>query len=416
MGKLARRARARFDYVGYVAGREWPVGASGAGVLLGIVTVLPSAVGLALSAIALVLGIVVFVRDIRLLRRRWSGFEFTTIAAPFPTNAMPPPVAYQGGRYLVVPARGTALVSDAIDESLWSEEHTVTVAEEPYRLPTTLKATAPHVLPLRARGRLLFNGTIVGMRGEPLPCVGTSPAPIQLHRARFFDAVCSNELGTLRIIRSDTGEEYDLRRAELADSAGALKLLSSSTLAEPVGISTVAITSDDKLVVVRQSALNAASGLLLAPSGSGTLEPRDLLTAAGKPRKLLHSTVRAGMERELCEECGARPGEIAATQVVGFARWMERGAKPEFFGLTTLKVPGTVIAARKVTRGERLYSAGVDLLDVDLDALADELGGGVPLSEATCLPDRIREDGSLPLLLALRAAANWRQRFRAHSD
>jgi hypothetical protein len=406
MGKLTRRARAKADYLGFIGAREWPLAASGLGVVLGVVTILPSAVGVVLSAVALALGLATFTRDVRLLRRRWAGFAFTTIAAPFPTAELPPPSAYPPSEYLAVPARGTALVSAAIDRDLWTERHTITVAEEPYRLPPSLKATAPHVLPLRARGRLLFNGPIVGMRGDPLPATGTRPAPIRLHRARFLDAVCSNELGTLRITRAGTGEEYDLRKAELTDTDGALRELGSSTLADLVGVSTVAFTTDGKLVTVRQSPLNAVSGLLLAPSGSGSLEPRDLRTHDGGSRRSLHTAVRAGMERELCEESGLRPQDVRETKLTGFARWMERGAKPEFFGVTELAVDSTEVAARRPVSGERLYSAGLTLFDVDLPAIGAALGDGVPLSEA--LPRRIWEDGSLPLLLALRAAAAWR--------
>ena len=405
MGKLTRRARARADYLGFIGAREWPLAASGLGVVLGVVTILPSAVGVVLSVVALGLGVATFTRDVRLLRRRWAGFAFTTIAAPFPTAELPPPSAYPPSDYVAVPSRGTALVSAAIDRDLWTERHTITVAEEPYRLPPALKATAPHVLPLRARGRLLFNGPIVGMRGDPLPAAGTRPAPIRLHRARFFDAVCSNELGTLRIVRADTGEEYDLRKAELTDTDGALRELGSSTLADLVGVSTVAFTTDDKLVTVRQSSLNAVSGLLLAPSGSGSLEPRDLRTPDGGARRSLHTAVRAGMERELCEESGLEPEDVRETKLVGFARWMERGAKPEFFGVTELAVDSTEVAARRPVSGERLYSAGLTLFDIDLPAIGTALDGGVPLSEA--LPQRIWEDGSLPLLLALRAAAAW---------
>jgi hypothetical protein len=405
MGKLTRRTRARADYLGFIGAREWPLAASGLGVVLGVVTILPSAVGVALSVVALGLGVATFTRDVRLLRRRWAGFAFTTIAAPFPTAELPPPSAYPPSEYVAVPARGTALVSAAIDRDLWAERHTITVAEEPYRLPPALKATAPHVLPLRARGRLLFNGPIVGMRGDPLPAAGARPAPIRLHRARFFDAVCSNELGTLRIVRADTGEEYDLRKAELTDTDGALRELGSSTLADLVGVSTVAFTTDGKLVTVRQSSLNAVSGLLLAPSGSGSLEPRDLRTPDGGPRRSLHTAVRAGMERELCEESGLRPQDVRTTKLTGFARWMERGAKPEFFGVTELAVDSVEVAARRPVSGERLYSAGLTLFDVDLPAIGTALNGGVPLSEA--LPQRIWEDGSLPLLLALRAAAAW---------
>jgi hypothetical protein len=169
MRKLTRRARAKADYFGFIGAREWPLAASGLGVLLGVVTILPSAVGVVLSVVALALGVTTFTRDVRLLRRRWAGFEFTAIAAPFPAADLPPPAAYPPSGYLAVPARGIALVSDTIDRDLWGGQHTITVAEKPYRLPPSLKATAPQVVPLRARGRLLFNGWVVGMHGDPLP-------------------------------------------------------------------------------------------------------------------------------------------------------------------------------------------------------------------------------------------------------
>nr|BFF04090.1 hypothetical protein GCM10020241_57650 [Streptoalloteichus tenebrarius] len=170
MGKVSRLVRARADYVGFLLSREWPVVLSGAGVLLGAVTILPSAVGVALSMIALVLGSVTFARDFRLLRRRWASYEFSLIAAPFPTEDVPPPSTYPNASYLHVPNRGTALVSDGIDRELAARPLPVEVDERPYRLPRQLRASAPHVLPVRNRGRLVFNGRVVGpARGPPPP-------------------------------------------------------------------------------------------------------------------------------------------------------------------------------------------------------------------------------------------------------
>lgn len=329
MGRLTRRARARFDYLAFLGAREWPVLVAGLGVLLGAVTVLPG--------------------------------------------------------------RGTALVSDAIDAAVRAADRPVEVSEEPYRLPPRLRATAPHVLPLRARGRTLFNGPVVGLRDEPL-----GPGPVRLHRARFFDGECSNELCSLRIVDRSSGEEFDPRRRLMVDGAGRLRTLAESELADPVGISTLALTTDGHAVLVVQSQHNAASQLLLAPSGSGSLEPRDLAATLGE-------SVRRGMERELCEETGLRADEVRSTRVVGFARWMERGARPEFFGLTELGVGADEVRGRRARGVERLYSSPVLLVPLDLAAVGAALRDGVELS--ALLPDRLRDDGSLPLLLAIRAAA-----------
>ncbi|MCP2258544.1 hypothetical protein LX15_002242 [Streptoalloteichus tenebrarius] len=172
-----------------------------------------------------------------------------------------------------------------------------------------------------------------------------------------------------------------------------------------MGISTIALTTDGALVLVRQSERNVASALLLAPSDSGSLEPRDLAGAdAGRSAQEI---LRTGMERELREETGLRAEEIVSTTVVGFARWMERGAKPEFFALTRLSVAAADLTRRRVASDEKLYSAGLRTVPIDLVALGKELRAGVDLLTASHLPRLLREDGSLPLLLAVRAAALW---------
>jgi 8-oxo-dGTP pyrophosphatase MutT (NUDIX family) len=69
-----------------------------------------------------------------------------------------------------------------------------------------------------------------------------------------------------------------------------------------VGISTLAMTTDDNVVLLVQSHRNTASPLLVAPAGSGSLEPRDITGT-------LADTVRTGVERELREETGLRQEE-----------------------------------------------------------------------------------------------------------
>lgn len=382
---------------------EWPILLSLAGVILGAATILPSTVSIVLGSIAFVVGLGAFLRDVQELRRRWSDYEFSVIAVPFPAASIPPPSAYPDPVYLHVPGRGTALVSDAIDRAVASGGIAAQLDDEPYQLPRALKASARYVLPVRNRGRLVFNGQIIGMHGDPLP-PGTSPAPpVRLHIARFFDSQCSNEMCTLRITHRETAEEFDPRHALLTDAAGHLKTLAESTLADCVGISTIAVTSDGALVTVRQTSRNIASALLLAPSGSGSLDPRDLTDGSSG---VLQDIIRHGMERELCEETGIRPEEIRRTRVTGFARWLERGAKPEFLGLTELSATASDLAERRpATSDERLYTGGIFLVNMDIAALGRELADGKDLLYAPSMPERLKEDGSLPLLLALRAAA-----------
>lgn len=412
MRRLGRRLQSRYDYVLFQAVGEWPILLSVVGVILGAAALLPSAVSIVLGAMAFSTGLGAFLRDVRELRRRWADYEFSVIAAPFPAKSIPPPSSYPEPVYLHVPGRGTALVSGAIDRAVADGGIAARLDDEPYQLPKALKASARYVLPVRNHGRLVFNGPIIGMRGDPLP-PGPAPAPpVRLHIARFFDAQCSNEMCTLRITHRETGEEFDPRHALLTGATGHLNTLAESTLADCIGISTIAVTADGVLVTVRQTSRNIASALLLAPSGSGSLEPRDLAhdssgnnSGNGAPGTL-QDIVRHGMERELCEETGIVPGEIRRTRVTGFARWLERGAKPEFLGLTELSATADDLAGRRpVASDERLYTGGIFLVDMDIAALGRELAAGEDLLSAPSMPERVRDDGSLPLLLALRAAA-----------
>lgn len=406
MTSLIRRLRSRFDYILFQLAYEWPLMLSAAGVVLGVSTILPSTAAIVLSVIAFIVGLGALLHDLNQLRRRWSDYEFSSIAAPFPVDQIPPPASYPAPIYLNVPNRGTALVSDAIDQTIAGQDLMAELDEEPYRLPRTLKASAPYVLPVCNHGRLVFNGKIIGMHGDPLP-PGIYPVPpIRLHVARFFDGQCSNEMCTLRITHRDTGDEFDPRRNLLTNANGHLRSLAESELADGIGISTVAITTDEALVVTRQTSRNIASPLLLAPSGSGSLDTRDL-----EPNKIevLQDVVARGMERELSEETGIQPDEVRETKVVGFARWLERGARPEFFGVTSLSVAEKDLAQRRnLASDERLYSSGIFTVRINLDALGHEIADGTELLSAPSLPARIRDDGSLPLFLALRAVALWR--------
>jgi hypothetical protein len=259
------------------------------------------------------------------------------------------------------------------------------------------------VLGETARGGLVFNGDVLGLADDPLPIAAHEGRPLRLHRARFFDAQCSNELCRLEIRHRSTGELLDLRQQLLLDTAGRLAPLAETELANIVGVSTLATTLDGRYVLVEQTARNSASSSLLAPSGSGSLEPVDAegLGAGWSLQELLV----VGMNRELTEECALRPGEIVSTEVVGYARWLERGAKPEFFGVTRLAVTSQELLRRQVSPVEELFVGGVHCIELDLAALATQLAAGASVLTAEACPPLVRERGSLPLLLSLRAAA-----------
>jgi 8-oxo-dGTP pyrophosphatase MutT (NUDIX family) len=388
--------RAESDRIRFIVGHDAPWQMCAVGLLVAVVTMLPILAGVALSLATLAVGAAKLVHAVRGTRRSWSTHDFAVTTTPFPVADLPPPAAYPDAVYLLVPNRGTGLVCDAIDRVLIERDLTFTVAAGAYRLPPRLRATAPHVLARSNRHRVVFNGALVGLRGDPLP--GT--AELTLHHARFYDLMCSNEVCKFRITDRTTGAELDLRRELLADADGRLRTLRESKLSDPIGVSTVAITTDGVLLLVRQSRRNLASAGLLAPSGSGSLEPRDLNGASS-----LQHAVCQSMERELREETGLRTDQVVSTRVVGFARWMDRGAKPEFFGVTTLAGTADELQLTRPSGSEQLFSSEIHWVPTDLFALRQELERGTDLLEAPSLPRQVRDQGAFPLLLAVRAAA-----------
>jgi hypothetical protein len=403
LGGLSLRIRAQWDYMSFVLTRIWPLVVGMAGVLAAVVTLVPSQWGLVVSAVALVAGFGMFIRDVVLAREQWSRLQCVAVVSPFPVADVPPPLGYEGAVYLAVENRGTMLVHPAADRLIREGPIPVELDATTYRLPAELRDIAPLALRTMRAGRVIFDGPMLGLRDDLLPSASGELRPLRLVRTSFFKQVCSAELCQYRIIDRVTGAETDVRLQELIDPSGRLVTLAASRLANNMGISTLAFTSDDQLLVVHQSAHNVASARLLAPSGSGTLEPRDM-SAAGAGASLQDVLV-VGMERELCEEAGIGPDDILQTRVVGFGRWLERGAKPEFFAVTRLKVSAQDAVIAKISGEEKLYTERVSAIYVDMNQLRQELDGGLSIEQSPSCPRVIRDSGSLPLIAGLRAVA-----------
>lgn len=327
-------------------------------------------------------------------------------AGPFPED-LPPPLGYEGAVYLRVPNRGTMMVHQAADRMLQAGPVQVMADETPYQLPAELRELAPIALHAVRSDKVIFNDTHLGLRDDLLPASSSESRPLRLVETSYFDHVCSAELCQYTVIDQATNAETEIRRLELIDPGGRLVTLAASRVANIIGVSTLAFTSDDLLLMVPQSKNNVASRRLYAPSGSGSLDPADW-QAAGDGASLQDILVH-GMERELCEETGISPDDVGQTQVVGFGRWLERGAKPEFFGVTRLKMRASDVKTARVSAAEKIYSDRVRPVFVDLDRLEQELRDGQPIHRAPSCPPDVRKTGSLPLIAGLRAVALYGQ-------
>lgn len=117
--------------------------------------------------------------------------------------------------------------------------------------------------------------------------------------------------------------------------------IEDAPLGNHLGVSTIAITRDRKLVLWRQSRLAQHSPRLLAPTGSGSVDWKDY-ESLPKPRTLTE-LAKYAMERELTEESfgGERRigrEHIVDTRVLGYFRWLRRGGLPQCVGVTRMRI------------------------------------------------------------------------------
>ncbi|WP_214109608.1 hypothetical protein [Acrocarpospora catenulata] len=399
--EISQRLRARWHYVSFFFLAEWPLAVAAFGVVLTFLTSGPTILSFALllTVLSVTTTLISFSREIHGAVIRRSRFEFVKMSLPVADLK----ARYRNSmvRWVEVPHRGTFLVDDASSAILRERPVTLRLGERPYRLPRELKAFAPQAFRISSKGSIVFNGELMAMASDISLDGAAGGHPVATVRVtRYFDSLCSNELCTYKIIHTDTGDETNLYEREVCDPrTRTLRGFSESRLSNHIGVSTLAITTDECVVVCVQSRNNLPSKVLYAPSGSGTIPPSDC-----KSGDSLQDLLVRAMERELAEETGISGPDIQRTRVLGCGRWIERGAKPEYFGVTYLAISSRDIEDRRVKVSERLYTGSIRAFPVNLKTLKRNLLAGASVVNPSC-PADFRYSGSVPLLVGLRFAA-----------
>jgi hypothetical protein len=164
-------------------------------------------------------------------------------------------------------------------------------------------------------------------------------------RGSFFLSALTHDLTHLDIIPSVTSETMQNEstavenlRSHLLDEGGRIRSIDvTRTLPNHIGVNTLAITSDGWLQLWVQSISARYSGLLLGPTGSGSLDWKDRRGTSSLREMLIR-----GMQREYLEESTRvrmklDPEQIAMTEVIGYFRNIGRGGLPGFVGITMLR-------------------------------------------------------------------------------
>lgn len=111
-----------------------------------------------------------------------------------------------------------------------------------------------------------------------------------------------------------------------------IRRLDKSVMGDHIGISTLAISADGQVIILRQNNKAVTSANLLTPSASGSIDYKDLHKESD-----FRKTLITAAHRELCEETNISAERIQRSIITGFYRDLGRGGKPEFCCVTYLK-------------------------------------------------------------------------------
>lgn len=197
---------------------------------------------------------------------------------------------------------------------------------------------------LRCLGRQQFHN-------DPKLCLSSDLIDTEsalCHRAGYFDSFATNEIGT-RVLWDRTSDTAAINGGSIFpvefddDGYPRLRTIADSRANNHIGASTIAITRDNFIVLWEQTPAAMVSSGFLVPTGSGSC-------GAADARDTLRRTICVAMNRELLEESARRgielpPQSIRGTLPLGYFRWIARGGKPEFVGVTRLNVHGADLNA-----------------------------------------------------------------------
>lgn len=355
--------------------------------VLGIFIAVPAWITWLLAAISLFL-LMVDVRRYRLEQRRT-----TFVKRPLDDFADVTTELSGDERWNVIRVHGQTFVHDTgMSLRITEGRLNAVVQPEPYALPRDLKALGGRYRRESiAKNSSIFNGPALGW-ASAVTELPAEAGTVTLVRGTFFDRLTSDYFAAVDT-RRDGSHTVLAGRRLFVDRMRRLRDFDVSWLFNGIGVSTIAITSDGMFVITEQSVRNVGEQGLLAPSGSGSLEPKDFGSATSMD--VLKLSI-AGANRELQEEASVDPKDIMSSYFLGFGRWLNKAANPEVFAVTFLNVDSHELRQRKRRNEERVYVDGVSFVRPTLPSTRWD-----PSRAELILPPEERGRVSLPLGVAL---------------
>lgn len=223
--------------------------------------------------------------------------------------------------------------------------------EYKFRLADEVAKLVPSIMNLNfKKPGITFNGKLLRQINDLYP--GISSVAVQ--KTAYFDGQCTHE-----IVYKHFKPFHDIKLAFdgsqlLMDKDNVLYDLDYSSCANFIGVSTLVFTKDNRIIIGKQAGYSKANSGRYAPSGSGSVNYKDAISFSRKAAstEALRDTDGKGnikngnefrdilayaMRREFCEECNyslKKAKQRMRTHIIGYARLLERGGKPDYFGIS----------------------------------------------------------------------------------
>ncbi|MCR5846423.1 MAG: hypothetical protein K6G78_07695 [bacterium] len=250
-----------------------------------------------------------------------------------------------------------------------------------YSIPDEVRPLAIGIISTilrKGKSKRLTNGKLTRQSTDLLP-EDPSFKTCVVNKVRYFDGQCTHEIVYKQAPSKRSIDECFKGEALLMDESGELIELWRSRCANFMGASTIAITRDLKLILNVQGKQSMANAGRCAPSGSGSVEFSDCTLVLGRSANaMLPALITQAAERELHEECALKLGSSKMrSYLIGYARLLERGGKPDFFCVTFLDMSSQQLVSE--------YLGNISAGEMDLGTVPDPVDIADPLHPSQAL-------------------------------